>query len=112
MQKKEFNILIVDDDKDVITTLEILLRRRYHSVHTEPHINNLSSRLREHTYDLVLLDMNFRRGMNDGQEGLYWLGQIKKHSPHTAIVLITAYADVNLAVEAMKRGAADFVQKP
>lgn len=102
----------MDDDKDVITTLEILLRRRYQAVDTEPFINNLKSRLRERTYDLILLDMNFRRGMNDGQEGLFWLSQIKKQSPHTAIVLITAYADVSLAVEAMKRGAADFVQKP
>ena len=75
-------------------------------------MNNLSSRIREKTYDLVLLDMNFRRGMNDGQEGLFWLSQIKKQSPDTAIVLITAYADVSLAVEAMKRGAADFIQKP
>lgn len=112
MSKKDFSILIVDDDKDVITTLEILLRHRYRSVSTEPYINNLPSRLREVAYDLILLDMNFRRGMNDGQEGLYWLGQIKKQCPDTAIVLITAYGDVRLAVEAMKRGAADFVQKP
>lgn len=88
------------------------MRHRYRSVSTEPYINNLPSRLSESHYDLVLLDMNFRRGMNDGQEGLYWLGQIKKQSPDTAIVLITAYGDINLAVEAMKRGAADFVQKP
>ncbi len=110
--KQPYHILIVDDDKDVITTLEILLRHHYQSVETEKHIANLSARLQEKKYDLVILDMNFRRGMDSGHEGLFWLQHIKKQHPASKVVLITAYGDVELAVEAMQHGAADFLLKP
>ncbi|MEZ5041590.1 MAG: sigma-54 dependent transcriptional regulator [Saprospiraceae bacterium] len=112
MGKRNYRILIVDDDKDVLTTLKLVLGHYFTHLETERFIANLPNRLATEKYDLVLLDMNFRKGMDSGQEGLYWLQQIKQHDPATAIVLITAYGDIELAVEAMKQGADDFLLKP
>lgn len=102
----------MDDDKDVLTTLKLVLGHYFTHIETERYIANLPNRLATEKYDLILLDMNFRKGMDSGQEGLYWLQQIKQHDPATAIVLITAYGDIELAVEAMKQGASDFLLKP
>lgn len=102
----------MDDDPDVLLTLEVVLGYYYAEVHTERHIAALEEKLSLRTYDLVILDMNFQKGQNSGKEGLFWLKKIKKTYPSTPVVLITAYGEIELAVEAMKFGAADFLLKP
>ncbi|MFC2090603.1 sigma-54-dependent transcriptional regulator [Bacteroidota bacterium] len=106
------NILIVDDNKNIISTLEILLRPEFDCVKGITNPNLIASELQASDYNLVILDMNFMAGINSGNEGLYWLNQIKKGHPDISVVLITAYSDVELAVKALKQGATDFVAKP
>ena len=89
-------ILIVDDNASILTAMHYLLDDTFERVLT----------------DLVLLDMNFTLGVNNGNEGLFWLRTIRKQHPQTPVVLLTAYADVNLAVKGLKNGAADFITKP
>nr|MBX2872050.1 sigma 54-interacting transcriptional regulator [Saprospiraceae bacterium] len=112
MARKNYSILIMDDDPDVLRTLEVVLGYYYTRVHTERHIAALEEKLSQNTYDLIILDMNFHKGQNSGNEGLFWLKKIKKSYPDTPVILITAYGEVELAVEAMKFGAADFLLKP
>ncbi len=106
------NILIVDDNKSIISALEILLVPEFDSVKGITNPNQISTELRTTEYNLVILDMNFQAGINSGNEGIYWLNQIKKTHPDISLVLITAYGDVELAISALKQGATDFVQKP
>lgn len=106
------NILIVDDNKNVLSALEILLSAEYDRVHCLSNPNLLISELRKITYHLVLLDMNFSAGVNTGNEGIFWLQQIREYQPDLSVVLITAYGDVELAVKALKSGATDFILKP
>ncbi len=104
-------ILVIDDNKSVLSALEILLQFEYKTVETISNPNQISSKdLRE--VDIVLLDMNFSAGVNTGNEGLFWLREIKKKVPHTSVVMMTAYGAVDLAVQALKEGAADFILKP
>jgi DNA-binding NtrC family response regulator len=106
------NILIVDDNKNIISTLEILLGPEFDMVHGITDPNRIPTELRAREYNLVILDMNFLAGINTGNEGLYWLNRIKQQYPDISVVLITAYGDVELAVKALKQGATDFVSKP
>lgn len=106
------NILIVDDNKSIISTLEILLGPEFDEIKGITNPNRIPQELRTGDYNLVILDMNFQAGINTGNEGLYWLSQIKKSHPNISIVLITAYSEVELAVKALKQGATDFVSKP
>jgi DNA-binding NtrC family response regulator len=106
------NILIVDDNRSLLSTLEILLISEFDRVHCLSSPNQLVSELRLHDYHVVLLDMNFKSGANTGNEGLYWLQQIKEQHPNISVVMITAYGDVELAVNALKLGATDFILKP
>ncbi|MCY1719279.1 sigma-54 dependent transcriptional regulator [Prolixibacteraceae bacterium Z1-6] len=106
------NILIVDDNKSIISTLEILLGPEFDVVKGITNPNQIPTELRTGDYNLVILDMNFQAGINTGNEGLYWLNQIKKSHPDISVVLITAYSDVELAVNALKQGATDFISKP
>lgn len=112
MHKTHAHILIVDDDPDVLTTARLFLKHQYTTVETQDHPRHLNGVLSSHEVDVILLDMNFTKGDNDGREGLYWLNHIKEIAPDTAVILMTAYGDVELAVEAIKRGANDFVLKP
>lgn len=105
-------ILIVDDNKSVLTALDILLSVEYEMVHCISNPNLILSELRNHDYNLVLLDMNFNAGVNTGNEGIYWLERIHEVNPEISVVLMTAYGDVELAVKALKLGAVDFVLKP
>ncbi len=105
-------LLIVDDNKSIISTLEILLSPEFDVVKGITNPNQIPSELQTLDYNLVILDMNFRAGINTGNEGLYWLNQIKKNHPAISIVLITAYSEVELAVKALKQGATDFIPKP
>ena len=106
------NILIVDDNKSVLSALEILLSAEYDRVCCLSNPNLLVTELRKNPYHLVLLDMNFSAGVNTGNEGIYWLQQIREQYPDLSVVMITAYGDVELAVKALKAGATDFILKP
>jgi len=105
-------ILVIDDNKSVLSALEILLQFEYSSVKTLFNPNQISSFPNLKDIDIVLLDMNFSAGVNSGNEGLYWLNEIKKKSPHTSVIMMTAYGAVDLAVKALKQGASDFILKP
>ena len=112
MSTKKGNILVVDDNSGIRRTMEILLPMHFAAVRTIASPNMLVSELETFRPDVVLLDMNFTASINSGGEGLYWLGEIKRLKPATQVVLFTAYADIQLAVEGMKRGAFDFIVKP
>lgn len=110
--KTSHTVLIVDDDEDVLISARLLLKQHYTNVHTCGDSKQLNQALSRFQPDLVLLDMNFTRGLNDGREGLYWLKRIKEVSKSIQVILMTAYGEVELAVEAIKLGAFDFVLKP
>lgn len=105
-------ILIVDDNKSVLTSLELLLEDEFEQVETASNPNSILSVLDSRPVDLVLLDMNFSAGVNTGNEGLFWLRRIQEIAPGLPVIMLTAYGDVELAVKALKSGAADFVLKP
>lgn len=109
---KQGKILVVDDNKNVLSALKILLNTHFEEVILLSSPNTLLTVLREKTPDVVLLDMNYSAGINTGNEGLYWLSEVKKTNPDLPVVLFTAYADIDLAVTALKKGASDFVVKP
>ena len=109
---KKGNILVVDDNKNVLTALRILLENYFKTVTLLSSPKQLHSMIQEVNPDVVLLDMNFSAGINTGNEGLYWLSEVKKSDPDLPVVLFTAYADIDLAVKALKQGANDFVVKP
>ena len=102
----------MDDNAGIRRALEILLPTHFAEVKTIPSPATLVSSLEQFRPDVVLLDMNFNTSINTGNEGLYWAGEIKKMVPEVEVVLFTAYADIALAVEGMKRGAFDFIVKP
>lgn len=106
------NILIVDDDRDVLETARMFLKQEFTSVSIESDPAQIPTLLSQSDYDVILLDMNFNRGINDGGEGFYWLKEILKLHPQMVVILITAYGEVDQAVQAMKSGATDFVLKP
>ena len=112
MASKNGKILVVDDNAGIRRALEILLPVHFAQVKTIPSPATLVSELEQFRPQVVLLDMNFNTSINTGNEGLYWAGEIKKMSPEVEVVLFTAYADIALAVEGMKRGAFDFIVKP
>ena len=112
MASKIGKILVVDDNLGIRRALEILLPVHFAEVKTIPSPATLVSSLEQFRPDVVLLDMNFNTSINTGNEGLYWAGEIKKLVPEVEVVLFTAYADIALAVEGMKRGAFDFLVKP
>ncbi|PIB30799.1 sigma-54-dependent Fis family transcriptional regulator [Maribacter sp. 4U21] len=105
-------ILVIDDNKSVLSALEILLQFEYKSVQTISNPNQISSFPNFSDLDIILLDMNFSAGVNTGNEGLYWLREIKKKSPFISVIMMTAYGAIDLAVEALKEGASDFILKP
>jgi DNA-binding NtrC family response regulator len=105
-------LLIVDDHKQVLKALIQLLEPEFESTTGISNPNQIISCINKEEYDVILLDMNFSAGVNTGNEGIYWLNRILKSDPLAAVVMITAYSDVNLAVRAIKEGATDFVVKP
>ena len=112
MAKNKGKILVVDDNSGIRAALKLLLPMHFAEVELIPSPKELVSRLADFRPDVVLLDMNFHTDINTGNEGLYWLSEIKKRRPDIEVVLFTAYADIQLAVEGMKRGAFDFIVKP
>ncbi|MEF9931180.1 MAG: sigma-54 dependent transcriptional regulator [Bacteroidales bacterium] len=109
---KKGTVLAVDDNKGILQALSLLLERYFIKVITINTPNKIDAVLRDNDVDVVLLDMNFTAKINTGNEGLYWLGFIKQKYVEVQVVVFTAYADINLAVEALKKGATDFVVKP
>lgn len=105
-------ILIIDDNRGVREALEMLLLTEFDDVFTLSNPNTLISTIKQNQIDVVLLDMNFKTGINTGNEGLFWLKEIQKLDPSISVILITAYGDVELAVKAVKEGAFDFILKP
>lgn len=105
-------ILIVDDNPAILTALKICLAGVFTRIVTLSSTDRLVATMSEEQVDVVLLDMNFSLGVNTGQDGLFWLRTLKKLHPDTPVVLMTAYADVQLAVKGLKNVAADFVTKP
>lgn len=110
--KIDGTLIVVDDSKAILQAVETLARRTFAKVVSASRPDEIPALLRAERPAVLLLDMNFRADINSGNEGLYWLRQARKASPSTAVVLFTAYADVQLAVNGMKEGAADFVTKP
>lgn len=105
-------LLIVDDNRNVVNSVKLLMCREVDNIITASLPDCIPELIRKHHPQVILLDMNFRASVNTGNEGLYWLREIQRISPNTAVILFTAYADVALAVEGMKLGAADFIVKP
>ena len=105
-------ILIVDDKRDVLTALRLLLKNHVDEVHTARNPAVIPTLLRENLYDMILLDMNFTQDASSGREGFVWLNRILDIDPQAVVVMITAYGDVGKAVRSMKEGAADFIVKP
>jgi DNA-binding NtrC family response regulator len=111
MSKNQGKILIVDDNEDLLIAFRFFLSKHFNVIDTLKNPNLIHESLRKETYDIVLLDMNFSAGVNTGNEGFYWMNEILKKDSTASVILITAYADVDIAVNAMKEGATDFIQK-
>ena len=105
-------ILIVDDNPAILTALRLCLDTTFEHIVTLERPDDILKTLAQEAVDLILLDMNFTLGVNSGSEGLLWLRTIRKHHPQLPVVLLTAYADIALAVRGLKSGAADFITKP
>ncbi|MGB3862309.1 MAG: sigma-54 dependent transcriptional regulator [Candidatus Aminicenantaceae bacterium] len=112
MKKKTGKILIIDDNQDILQAARLFLKQHAALVHTENTPNSIPVMLKNETYDVIFLDMNFAKGATSGQEGFFWLDKILEMDPSAVVVLITAFGDVGMAVRAIKEGATDFVLKP
>lgn len=112
MAKYNAKILVVDDDEIVLLSIKLLLEQQYNEIHTIDNPNRITALTKQVNFDVVLLDMNFRQGDTSSNEGLYWLRHIVKNHPETQVILMTAYGEIQLAVEAIKEGALDFMVKP
>ena len=112
LKDKYGTILVIDDNEAILTALRYCLSGTFQRVITKSSPDSVLTILNQEVVNLVLLDMNFSIGVNTGQDGLFWLRAIRKHHPELPVVLITAYADVNLAVSGLKSGASDFITKP
>lgn len=111
MSKKEGSILIVDDNKDLLIALRLILSRSFEHIETLKNPNLILSTLEQRSFDIILLDMNFKAGQNTGNEGIFWMSKILERDPEATVVFITAYGDVELAIRSMKEGAVDFIMK-
>ncbi len=112
MQKTEANILIVDDDLDVLVSAQMFLKQMFSLVKVEQRPEKIPGLLETINFDVILLDMNFSKGKNDGEEGIYWLNRILELQPDAIVLFITAYGGIDLAVQSVKLGAMDFIVKP
>lgn len=112
MQFKKVSILVIDDDTDVLTAVRLLLKPEAGQVVTEKNPEQIRFHLAKQSFDAILLDMNFNSAVHTGNEGLFWLKKIKELRSDAAVIMITAYGDIDLAVRSLKEGASDFVVKP
>ena len=109
---KNASVLVVDDDVDVLTAVKMLLKTEVKEVTTEKNPENIRSLFAEKKFDIMLLDMNFNSSINTGNEGIFWLKKVKEIDKNMAVIMITAYGDIDLAVRSLKEGATDFIVKP
>lgn len=109
---KSGRILIVDDNEDLLKAARMFLKRHFGQIDLEKDPTLLPDLLKNESYDVILLDMNFTQDVNSGVEGFHWLDQILEIDPSSVVVLITAFGSVDMAVKAIKAGASDFVMKP
>jgi DNA-binding NtrC family response regulator len=112
MDRKNGRVLVVDDNEDILSAARLLLKPHVVLVHTEKDPARIPALLKNETYDVILLDMNFAKGDTSGAEGFAWLERILAADPLAVVILITAYGDVGMAVRAIKEGATDFILKP
>ena len=105
-------ILVIDDNVQILESLRILLKDEFEAVDIIPKPSRINEMLWRNSYDVVMLDMNFALGETSGNEGIFWLNEIKKRDPLLPVILITAYGDIELAVKAIREGASDFITKP
>ena len=112
MAKSKATILIIDDDEDVLLSAKLLLKKHFTNILTRNSPKELNQLLSTESIDVIILDMNYRIGFNDGKEGMYWLKHIMSVRPQMVVILMTAYGEVELAVDAIKKGAYDFILKP
>jgi len=112
MSKIDAKILIVDDDQDVLLAARLFLKQHFSIVHTEKNPENIPAIMKNESYDLILLDMNFSRDATSGKEGFHWLNKIIEIDPLAVVIFITGYGDIELAVQGIKEGATNFILKP
>jgi DNA-binding NtrC family response regulator len=112
MDKKTGKILAIDDNRDILLSLKLLLKSHVASINIESNPKHIPELLKNEDYDVILLDMNFSKAVSSGEEGYYWLNVILNADPQAVVIFITAYGDVEKAVRAIKAGATDFVLKP
>jgi DNA-binding NtrC family response regulator len=105
-------LLIVDDNRDIINSLALAMKNEFENVITLTNPNRIIEILRKNDVDIVILDMNFKSGIHNGNEGLFWMREIFKYDPDISVVIVTASGDIELAVKAVKEGAVDFLLKP
>jgi two-component system response regulator HydG len=110
--KKKGKILVVDDNEEILVALRLFLLNHFELVTTEKNPEMIVSRMQKDSFDVIILDMNFKAGINTGNEGLFWLKKILELDKAVSVVFITAYAGIELAVNAIKQGAVDFIEKP
>ncbi len=111
MPRKEGSILIIDDNRDLLIALRLILARNFERIDTLRNPNLILSTLEKHSYDIILLDMNFKAGQVTGNEGIFWMNKIREVDPQASVVFITAFGDVELAIRSLKEGALDFIMK-
>lgn len=112
MNLKNASVLVIDDDLDVLTAVRLLMKTEAKDVTVEKNPENIRNLLSKQRFDVIMLDMNFNSSINTGNEGIFWLRKIKELGSDAAVIMITAYGDIDLAVRSLKEGAADFVVKP
>ncbi|MDM1352797.1 MAG: sigma-54 dependent transcriptional regulator [Myroides sp.] len=112
MRKTNATILVLDDNSEVLIAAKMLLKRHFENILTNNNPKKLAEILSQQEVDVIILDMNFRVGFEDGKEGIFWFKEIKKISPNTQIILMTSYGNVETAVEGIKLGAVDYILKP
>ncbi|OUR93911.1 sigma-54-dependent Fis family transcriptional regulator [Flavobacteriales bacterium 34_180_T64] len=112
MSKTQATILIIDDDDDILLSAKLLLKKHYTNIITKSSPKEINQLITTENIDVIVLDMNYRIGFNDGKEGLYWLNHIMSINDKMIVILMTAYGEVELAVNAIKQGAFDFILKP
>ena len=109
MSLKTASVLVIDDDVDVLTAVRLLLRPEVKEIMTEKNPENIRSILSKQDFDVILLDMNFNSSINTGNEGIFWLKKIREFKSDAAVIMITAYGDIDLAIRSLKEGAFVFV---
>ena len=112
MAKEEAKILLIDDDDDILLAAKFLLKKHFSTIITAGGPDTIDELLSSNNFDIALLDMNYTTGATSGKEGLELLKRIKKDSPATRVIMMTAYGDIDLAIKAIKEGASDFIVKP